>query len=962
MIPKSTEDTITVMLKEELERRGVRAEPFAEIRTPAGYRKPDLYCENGGVYIVEAKFKERDLWKAVAKIQNDYIKYHKVLNLNGGFAVLYPDELSKPLPRDVVKQLAMKLKFKMVMMFLPEDTRRNFHVVEGTLTQIAEELARQILTPPEYVEPSVNYIIETLRDIAQAITVGLKHLSGKQLEDLFGGRNVFENILQYEEGKYPEEELRLASAYILVNQLLFYHVLSRYNPDMFEEIQPENIATPSDLRKYFSRVLDVNYRAVFTYDVASRIPPKFVREVREIISAIEGLAPEKVGGDLLGTIFHKLIPFEIRKKVAAFYTNVMAAQLLADLAINKWDEKVADFACGSGGLLVAAYRRKKSLIEAQREFTREDHKRFVEEDLLGVDVMPFAANIAACHLALQSPKFFTNKVKIAVWDSTELEPGMVIPSIAHLKLVLRGQETLLPFVEDENRSEKGVVRVGLQEPEEIRLEKYNVIIMNPPFTRQERIPETYKQVLVQRFSEYSDYLHGQMSYYGYFLLLADRFLEEGGRLAFVLPAAFLRTRSLEKVRKLLAERYQIQYVITGRKRLNFSETTWRREILLVARKLKEGESKGDALFIALSSLPENISDADRIAEKIRNFASQQHYEDKDLIIRRVSHQDLEADLDWFRFIVSFFGEELSDLWEYITSSPKLKRFGDIYDLDSILKRGIETARGMDVHAVLIPRSEERAIRKEDYWIVRKVERSGIAVIHRDVRGLLVRIPKYAILPAMRTISNNRFMDASREPDFVVVRDFPKSEDFFIGERQKYRRLLPTWERYVKDRMGNLIILRRFPINAPGTIHLCYYASQPIAGPGMTWVANMKDEDARILTLWFNSSMHLAQILKERIEDVWLDIHKYVLADMLVLDPNSLTNQEKESLLVLFDALSNRPFPSLSQQLREEFEPRKKLDVTILKILGFNDNEAESLSSRIREMLREHFEALGEISK
>jgi hypothetical protein len=57
-----------------------------------------------------------------------------------------------------------------------------------------------------------------------------------------------------------------------------------------------------------------------------------------------------VRGDLLGTIFHDLIPFETRKSVAAFYTNVLAAELLAWLAIDRPDAKVADFAVGSGGL------------------------------------------------------------------------------------------------------------------------------------------------------------------------------------------------------------------------------------------------------------------------------------------------------------------------------------------------------------------------------------------------------------------------------------------------------------------------------------------------------------------------------------------------------------------------------------------------------------------------------------
>jgi hypothetical protein len=250
MSSRRIEDYISVLLKEKLEKK-VKAEAFTELKTPVGFRKPDILCSNGGKYVIEAKFHEGDLWKAVAKIQNDYLKYHQYLGIKGGFAVLYPEELSKYLSRDVVLDLAEKLTFKVVMLYLPEDTRRNFHVVEGNISEISEILIEQIIAPPEVVEPSVEYIIDTLRDIANSITIGLKHLSGSQLEDLFGGKEVFDNILLYDEGKYPEEDLRLASSYILVNQLLFYHVLNKKLTGKLDEINPDEITRPSDLNDFF---------------------------------------------------------------------------------------------------------------------------------------------------------------------------------------------------------------------------------------------------------------------------------------------------------------------------------------------------------------------------------------------------------------------------------------------------------------------------------------------------------------------------------------------------------------------------------------------------------------------------------------------------------------------------------------------------------------------------------------
>ncbi|GEM_PF-3826785 len=82
MIPRATENTVSSLLRDGLQSFGVRVELFPRINTPAGSRKPDLFCVNAGHYPVEAKFTERDLVQAVAKVQNDYLKHHRVLGIS----------------------------------------------------------------------------------------------------------------------------------------------------------------------------------------------------------------------------------------------------------------------------------------------------------------------------------------------------------------------------------------------------------------------------------------------------------------------------------------------------------------------------------------------------------------------------------------------------------------------------------------------------------------------------------------------------------------------------------------------------------------------------------------------------------------------------------------------------------------------------------------------------------------
>lgn len=955
-VPKATENTITSHLKEELEKLNIRAEPFVNISTPDGRREVDLYVKNSGVYLCEAKFTERELINALEKIQNNYLRWRRYLGINGCFSILYPEELAKPMPIEVLRDVIKETKFRLVEVFPPEDTRKSFCVIEGNLSEIARELAKQVLTPPEYVGPSIDWILRALRSSAEYITIGLRHLMGEQLEDLFGGEHVFRNILLYERGEYPLEDLRLATAYLLVTQLLFYHVLSRKRRGELPEL-PDRITQPENLESYFGEALKLNYRSIFSYNVASRIPPRYVSQINTIISVIKALTPEKVGGDLLGTIFHDLIPSDIRKSVAAYYTNVIAAELLATLAIDSYEEKVADFAVGSGGLLVAAYRRKRYLLELEKEFTQEDHTKFVENDLLGVDVMPFAASIAACNIALQTPEFLTDKVNIAIWDSTELTPGLKIPSVASIKFVLKGQTQLGMFTEGSGMK-KGAVSLKEQEiPEEIKLGFYDVIIMNPPFTRQERvkqIPDEYKKILIDRFSDYNEYLHGQLGYYGYFILLADRFLKTEGRIALVLPAAFLRLKSTAGLRRFLLQNYKIKYIIYGD--LNFSEATWRREILLIARKREPHASNNKenvTFFVKLQNFPETFEEARKMAEEIRSQSCTEN-----VYLQLVRHEELAKDLDWFRFLV----RSITDIWDYIKNeSRKLTTFENLTrSLNIRVRRGIETSRGMDVHAVAILGDESRALRKKDRWVVDKVEGDNLVVRHRYLKFKTMILPLSAVVPWLRTVANNEYMDLTGEKlDFLLCKDFGDASDFLGGS--SLRKLLPRWKEYVRNRMGNLVILRRFVVPAPGTVHLCYYSKDQIGAPGMAWIASVKDDDvAKILCVWFNSSIHLAQILSRRVEDVWIDVHKYILSDFMVPDIKSLSSREKKRLLNLFEKFRKKQFPSLVDQYRMEKNLKEEIDRVLLEIMGFANEEIDKILRQLYSVLKTELQKLLEI--
>jgi len=899
------------------------------------------------------------LFNAVSKIQNDYLRWYDVLELKGGFALLYPEDLSQPLPLEVIIKLTQKLKFKAVAMFPPKDTRKNFAVYEGSLPEIAKILADHILSPPEYVEPSTEYIIRTLQNAATYITATLRYLTGKELEDLFGGKEVFGNILQYEGEKYPVEALRLASAYLLINQILFYHVLSVRVPDKFPELDPEKIKRPSDLNEYFAKVLDINYRTVFSYDVASRIPSGFVDQTKAVIAVVKGLAPEKVGGDLLGTIFHDLVPFQVRKTVAAFYTNVLAAETLAWLAIDEPEAKVADFAVGSGGLLVAAYRRKRFLLEKEKgEFSPKDHKRFLDQELLGIDVMPFAASVAACHLALQTPEYFTDRVNVAIWDSTELSPGRVIPSIAGLEFVMRGQTDLESFVRPPKKK-KGVVSLTGEVPKEIKLEKYDVAIMNPPFTRQERMPEDYKKTLLERFKEYREYIGGQMGYFGYFALLADRFLKDEGRIAFVLPATTLHIRSSEGIRKLWAEKYHVEYIITTWHRLAFSESVIFREILLVAKKTKP-QSDAITKVCVLKKLPDKISKAREIAQKIKSL--EKDYEDEDIVVKIHPYSRLTKDTTDWHTVISLSDLKLIDLLEDLLSSKKLTVLSSLAESQ---ENDLRHYKFQDFHGFIL-NNIERTERQSDIWIADELKGKFLVAKHKK-RIHSVKVPVGCLERALRRFSYVDTIDMHKSLDYLILDWFDGIDEMAssiipVNVRKDFnKKIVASWADKFERKKAHLLLGRRLYLSAPGTHLISFYSDSPTVGIDLWSLRKPNKTDAKILSLWLNSSFNILQLLYMGVacEGPWMKIHGYMIDRLLVPDPNKLTEEQKKRILEVFDEIKNTDFPSITEQLKTKFQARKTIDSMWLKVLGYKDFSNEMLDKLYDSLLKE-LEIIGKL--
>ncbi len=912
-----TENTVNDLLAAYLRDHMLNVTTQPGVLVPR-HRTPDFELRNGSLIFGEGEWSssyDRGMAQAV--------EYGDIPGAHGYFLIGYPDEL-----RDRIRQRRIDTAAPSIL--LGEVTYRGMFKLKGEpaslfrgrLEAIPQWLRQALARRPP--PPDATEFVHVMRDIVRGLT---EYLPAKgQFPSLF------EHIIAaLPKDRGEVETARRAAAYLLLNQVVFYRILEKRG---YPAIHPEEIHKPADLKKlYFDIALNDDYQAIFDFDVASLFPPETTEYIRDMVKVINEVQPELFTRDLLGNIFHSLIPLEIRKSVAAYYTNPGAARLLAKLAVESPQEKVADLACGSGTLLMAAYDRKAELLG--RAMDEETHRRFVEEDLTGIDIMPFAAHLAVVQLALRNPGYLTDRVRVAVYDSTLLKPGVKIRSLQ--RVMPRGQASLRHFNEEDVR--RSMIREGAVSGagagRGFEVGPVDVVIMNPPFTRKQHVKPDFRAMLTERFEDYAEYTNQETNLFVYFILLADRFLREGGRLAMVLPATVLRLLSTAGVRKLLSKDYVIEYIIQSGYRLAFSESTSFREILLVARRRREGLADSPCIVARLDAMPSEAN-AEAIAGVLRE-ASRVGRITGDLEGRAVRAKMKLALVPQGIFHMSANWQRL--LPEEHFEGPALPESPALAPLGEVALRVVQGIRfhaesdRVDVKNTVLSKPREVGVKMN--WRVERETPTEVEAVSTD-SGLRVTIPKTALRPTTRSASGMQTMEMLDPPDYIVVGRFPGDEAFWDDPDPDgvLTRRLP----HLKSREAYLVVAGRNNVNlaAQGTHFLAFVAREPIPPTWSLWSIKTNTlEEARLLALWWNSTFHLINLIEQRAEvgGSWMGWLRDTLERLPVLNPAALSPESKRELLRVYEAWSARPFPPLLDQLRQHFEGRMAIDAAVAGAMG-----------------------------
>jgi hypothetical protein len=501
--------------------------------------------------------------------------------------------------------------------------------------------------PPAVIEEAANKLVEGVKAAAAFLEdMATTHPGAMQ--------KICEDLRQQD----GEQTRRMATT-ILANALVFHESLASGEGDLYEVRTLEELrgkhggVNKGEVIEDWKRILKVNYWPIF--DIARRILEVLPADTAHpLLERLVNTAGELVANhmmqshDLTGAVFQRLIAD--RKFLAAYYTHPASAALLVGLAINadktpgggSWskekdviDLKIADFACGTGTLLSAAYRRISQLHEAAGGDAEMVHPAMMSNALIGCDVLPAAAHLTASMLASAHPtvKYKGSKIFNVGYGLRE-GGGVALGSLDLLdsQRMFDIVSVTAKTVEANGQSEQEVWKV-------INHWSIDLVIMNPPFTRDtghEGVKTTVPNPMFAAFGSQDleqkemakaaqkllqgTSAHGNAGEASSFLVLADRKLKIGGTLAMVMPLSLLSGESWEESRKMLRKSYNDLIIVSiaspGHNDMSFSADTGMAECLVIGRKNEQIGKWARATYVILNERPSSTMAGANMAVQI----------------------------------------------------------------------------------------------------------------------------------------------------------------------------------------------------------------------------------------------------------------------------------------------------------------------------------------------------------
>ena len=644
-----------------------------------------------------------------------------------------------------------------------------------------------------------------------------------------------------------------------------------------------------------------------------------------------------------------------KKKYAQFFTRPDVVELILSAVLTDKIQMVLDPGFGEGVFLERAHSRIQYL---------NPHTSTTSSDKIwGVDISP----------TLKS------------WTDRGFSPNIIETDFfsIHPKTVIREDDNLI-------------------------IPQFDVIVANPPFTRQEKIDlsmgSNYKEIIIHQLVKelnHSIEISMRTSLYALFIYHSFIFLKENGVMGYITPNLWLSVDYGSQLQEFLLKNFKIKAII-GSKVERFFESADVDTIILIAKKCADEETRenNQVKFVQLRSTLTNI---------ISKFSDDKAQED---VTESERWHANEVFWEYMEGIDDYFVDEEKKIRIFPVSQRELWKRGYNEDEKKYEGSGWDVfLRAPDVYIEILEQGKDLLIPLEVIGTFRRGFTTGaneffyVPAPGKKLRNLCSRLDKNSMDLLLHDVNSNELlhriekeywmhkkrggwlpnyvMKSPKDSDFVRIRpEGLKHVVLLIRDDKKY--LKPGALEYIewgesqgfherstmknRQRWYDLGEREPFQVLFPkrmGEKFYVYYNPEEIHCDQTLYEVAVESERAQIITLCF---------LNSTIGRLFFELGGYELTGsvtvaelsvllakkMLVINPDSVPEIKYQKLQGLFKKLCNTPISSIYDEvgvrnmeevLLKKIKPmRKELDGVFFDVLNLGEQHQLEVYRAVVDLL------------
>lgn len=924
---RNREEVVNTQLAILISHLGVTAD--AETIHVHGKHRPDVLFELRGLRVViEGKFADHP--------QADRVVLEDARNrVRSGIAhiaaaAIYPIELRTTPTIKILDVLARsQLRFRIIA-----ETHESEGWFEGNPSDLMDALrrAQEALVKDNIVEQTAEALSDQLDGIAK-LWMG----QGGACDRLSGILGFVAPKKETPENASERRNMAAkVSALVLANAFIFQEQLAatdkRVTP--LRRLDKEKDLVGKVLKHWVWIWKTINYVPIFQIGerILAELPISASSNlaVRALLSEAQNICAQQAAlrHDLMGRIYHWLL--HQAKYLGTYYTSVSAATLLLKLAFGlPWKQdfgdpaelanfKVADMACGTGTLLMAAAEAISDLYIRERAasgrtLTSADlqtlHRALMENILHGYDVLPSAVHLTASTLAMLAPEVAFVRMNLFVMPFGMDQGRPRLGSLDFLETSQIATQMALDYSQAEIRRHGASASYAASAD----VPKLDLCVMNPPFVR-----SVYGNLLFGSISEQRDELQKELSRRtkalgisataglgAPFVSLADRQVKPGGRIAFVLPVTLATGEAWSATRELIADRYHLEIVITSHEadRPNFSENTDLSEVLFIARRLRSKEQAGPTSYVNLWRNPRSIHESLDLANRIQAALAGVAGEVGETAMIRLGSTILGE-------VSTLTAPRSTENWTgALFAQSQLMQIYWLLNTKSAIRLPDDDKR----HKLPLCRLDELGTLGYDARDI------------FDAFGVDKTRAEWSPYPGFWDHDSKKVRTIAQKPNAsLLARTKPLPG-------RKLKSATAVWKK-----AGSILLVSRLRTNTHRVIATGF--GKPVLGN--TWWgfedSDLSSKQRSALLLWLNGTLSILSYFGRRAitEGAWMQMKKPAWASMLVLDVRQLSKTDLASLAEAYEKLCEKELAPISQLDTDNV--RQRIDDTLSEVLGLPD--------------------------